>query len=771
MLYGKGLDTATGARIVPADGSDFCNTPASGKVEENPCYAKLDGTTSGSRGDQRGVQFHLADNAKPGTYWIQLLSSPDFVNPKVLASVQIYVRSSTPQAPAPGTMPAPAPGHYTNCENGNVEGGGYASGIDNQILYCSYSLLSRGETRDDFGSRVAATYYAIQVGVEDQDAQYDYLLRTVVLTLPDGRRVASRVKRFAQGVAVEGRIHDNRNVVFNSLTWAGSVWGGLSVFKFATTDLKNAANVFQGAGLTGFSTLFPDVSVDNVNRFNNAIFDDQQPLVVPKRGAGQPPLFIVALVPRPRAGPHEQEYLERLGQQITVAVDGTAIQSVNLVTFSAESIKFATPVPLGGQSAQQKFTVTNGGLTPVSISLQVPQYFAVESAVGQTPNSPGTGQKSSANSGAPAAQGSGCSNLIPANATCEFVVSFAPDDKLDPSKDEDAITGNLVISGNFVGSPKTIALTGTPTPLKLEPPNLDFPKTLAKPSSTSPLVLTVTNVRAAKTIPVTMVPNQTADFTVTSAGCLTSLAVHTPCAVTVNFQPQAVGLRTATLNIIDASTLPNKPLPGVSLTGEGTAPIMKLGPSTALSFTGEVNQAIPPQEVTVTNEGDGSLGDVSAKAGPDQADFVVVNNCKDPLPPPPAKSSCTIKVTFKPTTDGAKPNRVATLTVKDSAGDSQDLGLRGSVIVAPPPPTIGTATAGNAQASVTFTAPASDGGAAITQYTVTASPGGRTATGASSPITVTGLTNGTPYTFTVTATNSAGPGPASAASNSVTPNP
>lgn len=89
--------------------------------------------------------------------------------------------------------------------------------------------------------------------------------------------------------------------------------------------------------------------------------------------------------------------------------------------------------------------------------------------------------------------------------------------------------------------------------------------------------------------------------------------------------------------------------------------------------------------------------------------------------------------------------------------------------VAPGAPTIGTATAGDASASVTFTAPASNGGAAITGYTVTSSPGGITATGTSSPINVTGLTNGTAYTFTVTATNSAGTGAASAASNSVTP--
>lgn len=89
--------------------------------------------------------------------------------------------------------------------------------------------------------------------------------------------------------------------------------------------------------------------------------------------------------------------------------------------------------------------------------------------------------------------------------------------------------------------------------------------------------------------------------------------------------------------------------------------------------------------------------------------------------------------------------------------------------IVPAAPTMGTATAGNTQASVSFTAPASNGGAAITGYTVTSNPGGFTGTGAGSPITVTSLTNGISYTFTVTATNPAGTGAASVASNSITP--
>ncbi|MHB9119156.1 MAG: beta strand repeat-containing protein, partial [Burkholderiales bacterium] len=91
--------------------------------------------------------------------------------------------------------------------------------------------------------------------------------------------------------------------------------------------------------------------------------------------------------------------------------------------------------------------------------------------------------------------------------------------------------------------------------------------------------------------------------------------------------------------------------------------------------------------------------------------------------------------------------------------------------VVPGAPTIGTASPGDTQATVSFTAPAFTGGAAITGYTVTSNPGGVTGTGSASPITVTGLTNGVPYTFTVKATNAAGDSLPSSPSNSVTPNP
>jgi lamin tail-like protein/fibronectin type III domain protein len=100
----------------------------------------------------------------------------------------------------------------------------------------------------------------------------------------------------------------------------------------------------------------------------------------------------------------------------------------------------------------------------------------------------------------------------------------------------------------------------------------------------------------------------------------------------------------------------------------------------------------------------------------------------------------------------------------------------GPVVTAPTAPTIGTATAANASATVRWTAPANDGGSAITGYSVrvlnsaeTQVGALRTAAAGATSLTVTGLTNGTAYHFQVAATNTAGTSPFSASSNTVTP--
>lgn len=120
------------------------------------------------------------------------------------------------------------------------------------------------------------------------------------------------------------------------------------------------------------------------------------------------------------------------------------------------------------------------------------------------------------------------------------------------------------------------------------------------------------------------------------------------------------------------------------------------------------------------------------------------------------------------TITACSPDLVGTIRPQ---GTKYDIGAYELIQTVPGAPTIGTVTAGNAQASVAFTAPASNGGSTILDYTVTSIPDGFNATGTTSPITVTGLTNGTAYTFTVTARNSVGSSSASSPSNSATPFP
>ncbi len=93
---------------------------------------------------------------------------------------------------------------------------------------------------------------------------------------------------------------------------------------------------------------------------------------------------------------------------------------------------------------------------------------------------------------------------------------------------------------------------------------------------------------------------------------------------------------------------------------------------------------------------------------------------------------------------------------------------------APTAPTIGTAVAGNGNATVSWTAPASDGGSPISGYVVTPYIGyfplsPQTFTSTATTQVVTGLTNGTTYRFRVQAINGVGTGPYSKVTNAVSP--
>lgn len=98
-----------------------------------------------------------------------------------------------------------------------------------------------------------------------------------------------------------------------------------------------------------------------------------------------------------------------------------------------------------------------------------------------------------------------------------------------------------------------------------------------------------------------------------------------------------------------------------------------------------------------------------------------------------------------------------------------------TLVRVPAAPTIGTATAGVGQATANWTAPADNGGSAVTGYQVTTYRASDNVvlftdtTGVVLTFTRTGLTAGVGVYFKVAAINVTGTGPQSAASNTVTP--
>jgi hypothetical protein len=104
------------------------------------------------------------------------------------------------------------------------------------------------------------------------------------------------------------------------------------------------------------------------------------------------------------------------------------------------------------------------------------------------------------------------------------------------------------------------------------------------------------------------------------------------------------------------------------------------------------------------------------------------------------------------------PPTLASVTVAASAHPS-----------VPTAPTENSVTAGDANITVAWTPPTSNGGSPITGYVITPSSGSPVTVDDVTKYTVTGLSNGTPYTFTVAAMNVAGSGPPSNTLAAVTP--
>lgn len=200
----------------------------------------------------------------------------------------------------------------------------------------------------------------------------------------------------------------------------------------------------------------------------------------------------------------------------------------------------------------------------------------------------------------------------------------------------------------------------------------------------------------------------------------------------------------------------------------------------AVNDTGDLSSSAATVSITV---GDPSLSVslpvMSAKAGETYSNILQISGGASPysciLNSGTAPDGVTVNsdcsISGKPASTGAFN---FTVLVRDSSSgntpytqDSGNLSIAVNCPTNADPPVITSVTAADGQATVSFNAITTDAYHCTqnSSFTVTSSPDDKTGNGASSPITVSGLTNGTAYTFVVTGSN----GSTSAPSNSVTP--
>jgi hypothetical protein len=184
-----------------------------------------------------------------------------------------------------------------------------------------------------------------------------------------------------------------------------------------------------------------------------------------------------------------------------------------------------------------------------------------------------------------------------------------------------------------------------------------------------------------------------------------------------------------------------------------------------VTLVGQIAQ-VPdaPSSVTATNgNGQSSVSFVPGPNGGDAINYFTILSTPGGI----TATGTSSPITITGLTNGT--NYTFQVKANNDIGDSPYSSPSNNVLLgSPDAPTSISASYGNTQATVSFTAPFNYG-STITNYTVTANVGNITATGNSSPITVTGLTNGTPYKFKVTATNINGTSADSQWSNTVVP--
>jgi hypothetical protein len=252
-------------------------------------------------------------------------------------------------------------------------------------------------------------------------------------------------------------------------------------------------------------------------------------------------------------------------------------------------------------------------------------------------------------------QTNNCPPNLPVGATCKIKVVFAP-------KRQSQDSASLNVNYQGLGSPQSVPLSGTGTSavtVSLKPSILTF-ATQTIGTTSSPQSTTLTNTGSA---PVSISTIATSGPFSETNDCPSSMPVGAHCQIRVTFAPTAKGNASGKLSVTDNAV--GSPQT-VALSGTGTA--VQLSPI-AINFgdqkVGTQSVAAPIQ---LTNVGTTTLSiSQIGITGRNPQDFSETNNCGTSVK---AGSSCTIKVTFKPTVKG---QRSASVAVSDDGGGSPQL--------------------------------------------------------------------------------------------------
>lgn len=331
-----------------------------------------------------------------------------------------------------------------------------------------------------------------------------------------------------------------------------------------------------------------------------------------------------------------------------VALSGTGVATAPSVSLAPTSLTFA-PQLVNTTSASQTVTLTNNGTASLTIS--------------------------STSASGDFARTTTCGAALAVNASCTLSVTFTPTAVGNRN-------GTLSITDNASGSPHTVSLTGTGTAgaTLFAPTSITFGSQTVG-SSTASVTETLTNNGTATLtgIGVTLTGTNPGDFGIVNS-CPSSLAVNASCNVAVTFTPTTTGSRTANVHFVSSAL--NSPQ-DVALSGTGAAATASVTLSpTSLTFTNQATGTTSAvQTILVTSSGSATLTISSiAKTGSDVSQFNLTNPCPGSLS---LGSSCTLSVTFSPTTIGAK---TAAITLTDNAGDSpQSANLTGTGASPPTP--------------------------------------------------------------------------------------